>query len=52
MTRTYELRTARGARHMVFDTLDGARERRDRVASRIPLQIVEVTTTTQERVIA
>lgn len=51
VSKTYELRTARGARHMVFDTLDSARERRDRVAGRIPLQIVEVITTTQERVI-
>lgn len=48
---SYELRTRRGARHMVFDTLASARERRDRMAPRVPLDIVEVITTVKERVI-
>ena len=30
---SYELRTRRGARHMVFDTLASARERRDRMSA-------------------
>ncbi len=49
---TYELRTKRGAPHMIFDSLASARERRDQVADRIPLEIVKVIVTRQEQVVA
>jgi hypothetical protein len=53
MTRTYELRTPVGKRaHMVFECEDAARRRMAAVASRMPLELVEITTTRTERVIA
>ena len=52
MTRTYELRTPIGKRpHMTFETEDAARRRMEQVANRLPLELVEVITTRQERVI-
>jgi hypothetical protein len=51
MSKTYELRTRRGARHMVFDSLASARKRRDYMHPRVPLDIVEVITTVHERVV-
>ena len=53
MTRTYELRTPIGKRaHMTFETEDAARRRMAEVAHKMPLELVMITTTRTERVIA
>ena len=53
MTRTYELRTPVGKRqYMTFEREEDGLRRMAEVAHKIPLELVEITTTRAVRVIA